>query len=257
MKRKLGFIALIIIILSGCISKKKFLASEARTASCRADSVRFADSLANERDKARLLNEDIERLNAENTELRKDMSAELARKQEELKEKEAKLQELQSIIDNLNSKVEKLRQTITKAMESFKSDEISVFIRDGKVYISLSEKLLFKSGSTKVDPVGVDAITKLAAVLMANPEINVTIEGHTDNVGSPSSNWDLSVMRATSIIRILSDNGVDQAKVIASGRGQYFPVSENETPEGRAKNRRTEIILSPDLQAFFDILGTK
>lgn len=243
------------LILASCISKKKYYESEARTKSCQADSSALVDSLANERSRAALLNEDIARLKNENSELQKNMSDELKKKQEELREKELMLQDLQSIVNNLNGKVDKLKQTITKAMESFKSDEISVYVKDGKVYVSLSEKLLFKSGSSKVDPVGVDALAKLAVVLNANPEINISIEGHTDNVGSEAGNWDLSVMRATSIVKILTDNGVIQSRMIASGRGQFFPVSENETAEGRAKNRRTEIILSPDLKEFFDILG--
>lgn len=260
MKRPALLIFLMIVAaisVTGCVSKKKFLASEMRTANCKLDSTRLQDSLAMERNTVRQLNGELELLKKDNEDLRKNMSEEIAKKQEELKEKEKKLSELQAIVDNLNNKVEKLRQTITKAMESFKNDEISVYIKDGKVYVSLSEKLLFKTGSTKVDPMGIDALVKLAGVLNSTPEINVTIEGHTDNVGSANSNWDLSVMRATSIIRILTENSVDPNRVIASGRGQFFPVSENETPEGRAKNRRTEIILSPDLKEFFDILGTK
>lgn len=243
---------------TGCISKKKYLIKESELAA----SISREDKLKNELDQANQriseletiqigLTEDIERL-------KQNMGDELRKKEAELNTKEAKLKELQEVIAALNGKVEKLRNTITAAMESFKSEDISVMIKDGKVYVSMSEKLLFKSGSYKVDPLGVDALGKLATVLINNPEIEITVEGHTDNVGTDPSNWDLSVMRATSIIRILTDKKVDPKRITASGRGPFLPVASNDTEDGRAKNRRTEIVLSPNLQEFFDILnGTK
>lgn len=249
---------LIIISFSlGCVSKKKFTAKESELLKCREQ----AEWLSNEKNEALSRITDLESvqvsLSDEIENLRKNMGDALRQKEEELKAKEIKLNELQEIIQTLHQKVEKLRSTITKAMENFKSEDISVFIKDGKVYISLSEKLLFKSGSYKVDPMGVDALNKLALVLNQQPEINITIEGHTDNVGTDFSNWDLSVMRATSIIRILTDKNVTPNRIIAAGRGPFMPIADNESEEGRSRNRRTEIILSPNMQEFFDILNGK
>jgi chemotaxis protein MotB len=144
----------------------------------------------------------------------------------------------------------------------FKSDELSVELKNGKVYVSLAEKLLFKSGSAMVDPKGKEALGKLAAVQEKNPDIDVMIEGHTDNVplipGKFDDNWDLSVSRATSIVRILTeDNNVEPKRVTAAGRSEFVPLVSNDTPEGKARNRRTEIILSPKLDELFQILNSK
>jgi chemotaxis protein MotB len=127
------------------------------------------------------------------------------------------------------------------------------------VYVSLAEKLLFPSGSTEVNPKGKQALQKVADVLKKNPDIGITIEGHTDNVPISTScmkdNWDLSVLRATSITRIITDAGVDPKQIIASGRGEYFPVASNSTSDGKAKNRRSEIILTPNLAELAKLLG--
>jgi chemotaxis protein MotB len=126
--------------------------------------------------------------------------------------------------------------------------------------VSLDEKLLFKSGSTVVDPNGVKALKQLAVVLASNPDINISIEGHTDDVpfkkgASIKDNWDLSVLRATSIVRIILDgSGIEPTRLTVAGRGEFLPVDTAKTPEARRKNRRTEIILSPDLSEVFKIL---
>lgn len=239
---------------TGCISKKKYLMKESELAA----SLLREDKLKSELDQANQRIMELESIQVglieEIERLKKNMGEELRKKESELNVKEVKLKELQEVIAALNGKVEKLRNTITAAMESFKSEDISVMIKDGRIYISMSEKLLFRSGSYKVDPLGVDALGKLATVLINNPEIEITVEGHTDNVGTDLSNWDLSVMRATSIIRILTEKKVDPKRITASGRGPFLPVASNDTEEGRAKNRRTEIILSPNLRELFDIL---
>ncbi len=182
--------------------------------------------------------------------------------QTNLAQREQKLAELQSLLNRKDSATNALRQKIQNALLGFEKSDLTVEQKNGKVYVSLSEKLLFKSGSTEVDPKGKTALQKLAEVLKKNPDINITVEGHTDNVplagtGTMKDNWDLSVLRATSIIRILTDYGVDPKQIIASGRGEYFPVQPNTSPEGKAKNRRTEIILTPKLDELAKILGTK
>ena len=132
--------------------------------------------------------------------------------------------------------------------------------KNGKVYVSLSENLLFPSGSAEVNPKGVDALSKLAAVLNLKPDVAVNIEGHTDSIpikGRFKDNWDLSTARANAIVRILVDNyRVDPLRVEASGHSYFDPVDINSTPEGRAKNRRTEIILSPKLDEMYKLLET-
>jgi chemotaxis protein MotB len=150
---------------------------------------------------------------------------------------------------------------MTDALVGFTSKELTVSIKNGKVYVSLQESLLFPSGSATVNPMGIQALGKLAAVLNVNTDINVDIEGHTDSIPIRSSmypdNWALSTARAVSIVRVLIKNyQVDPTRLIASGQSQYDPVESNSTPEGRTQNRRTDIILSPKLDELYKLLGT-
>lgn len=179
----------------------------------------------------------------------------------DLAEREKRVKELEDILNKQEAMVKDLKDKIDKALSGFNASDLTVEHKNGKVYVSLSEKLLFASGSTVVDPKGKEALKKLAEVLNTNPDINIEIEGHTDNVplksnNFPKDNWDLSVLRATSIVKILTiDNGVSAKRVIAEGRGEFFPVADNATTEGKAKNRRTEIILSPNLDALYELLN--
>ncbi len=154
----------------------------------------------------------------------------------------------------------RLNNSISDALMKYKTDELSVQIKDGSVYVSLQEKLLFKSGSDVVNPKGVAALKSLALVLNSTKDINVMIEGHTDNVPIRTKlfkdNWDLSTARATSIVRILTrENGFDSRRITASGKGEFHPLKANDTVEQRADNRRTEIILSPDLNELYKLLN--
>lgn len=181
----------------------------------------------------------------------------------DLEARSKRVAELESVLNQQEKTVTDLKNTIDKALSGFSSSDLTVERKNGKVYVSLSEKLLFASGSTIVDPKGKDALKKLAEVLRANPDITVEIEGHTDNVplksnNFPKDNWDLSVLRATSIVKILTqENGVDAKRVIAEGRGEFYPVADNGTVEGKARNRRTEIILSPNLDALYQLIDQK
>lgn len=180
--------------------------------------------------------------------------------QAELSEKEAKLNELQAILDRQEATVTALRNTVADALLGFEGKGLTIEQKNGKVYVSMDENLLFKSGSWAVADKGVEALKKLGKVLEDNQDINVMIEGHTDNVpyrgsGQVKDNWDLSVMRATSVLKIIVQNSaVDEKRLSASGRGEYYPLADNKTPEGRAANRRTEIILTPDLDELFKII---
>ncbi|MBI9055882.1 MAG: OmpA family protein [Bacteroidales bacterium] len=178
----------------------------------------------------------------------------------ELEEKSARLVELESILSKKDSVVNALKETVSRALMGFTDMGLAVEMKNGKVYVSLDEQLLFKSGSTSVDPKGVSAIKKLAEVLAVNPDINIMVEGHTDDVPYISSttvkdNWDLSVKRATAIVRILMTNSkIDGNRIIAAGRSKYHPVINSKAPDARKKNRRTEIILTPKLDELFQIL---
>jgi chemotaxis protein MotB len=170
-----------------------------------------------------------------------------------------RLKSLQDIIQTQKDVMNNLKNSIADALMDYKSDELYVYNKDGNVYVSLEEKLLFKSGSDIVDPKGKEALKSLARVLNGTSDITVMIEGHTDNVPIKTKlfkdNWDLSTARATTILRILTnDYGFDPVRITASGRGQFHPIKTNETDEGRAGNRRTEIILSPDLKEIYKLL---
>ncbi len=180
----------------------------------------------------------------------------------DLKAREQRLAELQRILDDKDRAVNALRSKVSNALLGFNDKDLTVNIRNGKVYVSLAEQLLFNSGSTKVDPKGVDALKKLAAVLKEQQDVNVVVEGHTDDVPiargtvGMQDNWDLSVLRATEITRILTTSGVQPERVTPSGRSLYVPLDGAKTKEARQKNRRTEIILTPKLDELFQILET-
>jgi len=182
------------------------------------------------------------------------------RLQAELEARNARLMEMEEMLYQKDKVLDDLREKVAEALMGFEGQGLTVTRKDGKVYVSLDEKLLFKSGSTVVDPNGVNALQQLAVVLASNPEINIMIEGHTDDVpfrkgASVKDNWDLSVLRATSIVRILLDgSGIEPTRLTVAGRGEFLPVDPAKTTEARRRNRRTEIILSPDLSEVFEIL---
>ncbi|MDR1346022.1 MAG: OmpA family protein [Bacteroidales bacterium] len=223
----------------------------------------FADAnLSNNAETASLL-EDIDtikaQLHAREAELNSQRSA-LETAQAALSEKEARLAELQNILTQKDNEVKQLKEKVANALKGFENKGLKVSEKNGKVYVSMDEKLLFASGSWEIGSNGMDAIKELAKVLEFDNEINVLIEGHTDNVpfkgsGQVKDNWDLSVMRATAVVKALLKNGkIDPKRVSASGRADYFPVDMDNTSEARAKNRRTEIILTPKLDELFQII---
>src|SRR5690554_2049983 len=188
-------------------------------------------------------------------------SEELALKEKILQDRERALAELQQVVARQDSVTNRLNDVLRNALLGFRSDELSVEIMNGKVYVSMSDKLLFKSGSASIEAKGKDAIRLLADVLNKNQDIDILIEGHTDNVPIRTAvykdNWDLSVARATSIVRILTDDhNIAPIRVTASGKGEFAPRATNDSPEGRAANRRTEIILSPKLEEIMQLLKT-
>jgi chemotaxis protein MotB len=179
----------------------------------------------------------------------------------ELEKKNATLAELEKVLDSQKRIVQDLRNKVSEALLGYENNGLTVSNRNGKVYVSLDEKLLFKSASWDIDANGRNALKKLASVLEKNPGIQITIEGHTDNVpynpgsGQLKDNWDLSVKRATTVVRVLLEGSkINPSRLTASGRSQYIPVDGADTPEARQKNRRTEIILTPDLTELYKLI---
>jgi len=207
------------------------------------------------------INENLSQTDKLNRALR-DKSDELNAKEKLLSERERTLDEMKKLIDRQDEINKRPNSTLRNALLGFNPDELSVDIKNGKVYVSMSDKLLFKSGSAAVEDKGKEALKLLAGVLDKNSDIDILVEGHTDNVPIKTAvykdNWDLSVARATSIVRILTtDHKIAPTRVTASGRGEFFPKATNDTPEGRARNRRTEIILSPKLDELLQLLNSQ
>ncbi|NJK97694.1 MAG: OmpA family protein [Bacteroidales bacterium] len=171
-----------------------------------------------------------------------------------------RLIELNKIVVLQKNVLTNLKSVLSEALVNYKPDELTVYTKNGKVYVSLEEKLLFKSGSDMVDPKGKEAIKSLVQILKTTKDVSVMVEGHTDNVPIHTDefrdNWELSTARATSILRIMTaDNGFNPYKITASGRANFYPLKSNKTAQGRAGNRRTEIILSPDLKDVYSLLN--
>lgn len=178
----------------------------------------------------------------------------------ELEKRNARMAELEKILDAQKKIVQDLKTKVSEALLGFENNGLTVTMKNGKVYISLDEKLLFKSGSYEIDANGRNALKKLAGVLEKNSDIQVMIEGHTDNVpyngsGQLKDNWDLSVKRATTVVRVLLEGSkINPTRLTASGRSEYLPVDERNTADARQKNRRTEIILTPDLTELYKLI---
>ncbi len=187
------------------------------------------------------------------------LSADLGNKQATLEQREARLRQLESILKRQDSLLNLLNASVKNALLGFSPDELTVTMRDGKVYVSLSDKLLFKSGDANVEIKGKEALKKLAEVLNKNNDVSIAIEGHTDNVPIKTSvykdNWDLSAARATNVVRLLTDEyKMDARRLTAAGKGEFSPIADNTTTEGKARNRRTEIVLSPKLEELMKLI---
>ena len=263
MKKPFQYLVILALMISlsltSCVSTKKFKASEARVSQLQDDNTNALGRLAACNTKVKDLNDQKASLLNENSLVQNDLKALSSASKMTIADQARRLKSLQDMIQAQKNVMSKLKNSIADALMNYKTDELSVYIKDGMVYVSLAEKLLFKSGSDVVDPKGKEALKSLALVITNTKDITVMIEGHTDNVPIKTKlykdNWDLRTARATSIVRILTvDNGFDTNRITASGRGQFHPIKENETAEGRAGNRRTEVILSPDLKEIYKLL---
>lgn len=265
------------LMLSSCVvSKKKYEIAEAGRWAALYSRDSLADLLGQSRgDNAALtkrcnalLNDttllkrsirNYQQLLANNQNENQKLNSSLAQKINELEEREKTIAELQNMINQQKEKVQALLNSVKDALMGFNSDELTVREEDGKVYVAMSDKLLFESGKAIVNAQGKEALGKLAEVLNRQTDIDVFIEGHTDNVPIKTAvfqdNWDLSVVRATSVVRILTETyGVNPLQIQPCGRGEFKPIDTNTTPEGKARNRRTEIIMAPKLDKLYQML---
>ncbi|MBK7713344.1 MAG: flagellar motor protein MotB [Bacteroidales bacterium] len=251
---------LISLFLISCGPGKKLVSSQARVGQLQNDNTNVQNQLTGCNSQVLNLNDSITALKNEYDSVKNDLSDLSTVSKMTIAFQAKRLKSLQNLIQMQNEIMTKLKTSISDALINYKTDELFVYVKDGKVYVSLEEKLLFKSGSDIVDPKGKEALKALSVVLNSTQDINVMIEGHTDNVPIKTrlfkDNWDLSTARATSILRILiKEDGFDSNRITASGKGEFHPIKTNETPEGRAGNRRTEIILSPDLNEIYKLLN--
>lgn len=281
--RKYVIIVTSMFLLSSCVAKRYLIQSQNEATTLRDDSTQLAnqnsslqsnvsslkDQNANLKNQIATLQSNINDLTAKISELSNqnnqlgqqtsEQQSKLTQSQQDLQRQKQRLEELQNLLNQQKAASEELKNKMAEALKGFNSSDLSVYEKDGKVYVSLSEKLLFPSGSAVVNPQGVDALSKLAAVLNLDTTVAVDIEGHTDSIpirGRYQDNWELSTARANSIVRILVNTyKVDPTRVISSGHSYYEPVASNSTPEGRAKNRRTDVILSPKLNEMYKLLG--
>jgi chemotaxis protein MotB len=196
-------------------------------------------------------------LDKKETELMEE-GARLRKLEGELSSRSTRIDELEKLIAEKEAAMQELKNTVANALKGFEGKGLTIVNKNGKVYVSMENKLLFNSGSWAVGENGKQAVRRLAKVLSDNPDIRVLIEGHTDNDPYNGSvikdNWDLSVKRATAIVRILENSNVSANQITAAGRGEFIPVASNNSKEGKAKNRRIEIILSPNLDEIAKLL---
>ncbi len=274
--KRIIFALCLLIAVTSCVSKKKYVVAENGRLAALSRGRVLNRNLGQQKDEIAKLKQQITDLMSDTTRLgqairdyRKSLYSNLSEqeklnmllkeKMEKLAEREATINKLQAEVDAQNARLQSLLNSVKDALLGFSSDELTVTEKNGKIYVAMSDKLLFESGSAQVNKQGKEALGKLAEVLKKQHDIDVFIEGHTDNKPIKTvqfkDNWDLSVVRATSVVRILTkDYGVNPLQILPCGRGEFMPVDNNESVEGRAHNRRTEIIMAPKLDKLMDIL---
>lgn len=289
--RKLIILPLIALVFGSCVSTGKFnsmraeamrLEGELSTSRSRlenlsarneklslekiqliADTTRLYNSYIYSQNQLREVNNRYQQLVADGSAENARMLRELENSQRALDERSRKVAELEALLKNREDAIESIRRKVANALTGFDGNGLSISIRNGNVYVSMEDKLLFRSGSFEIDPNGARAVRELSTVLAQNPDINVMVEGHTDDVpyrgsGNLQDNLDLSAKRATTVTRILLENpGITPSRIIAAGRGESLPVEASKTAEARTRNRRTEIILTPKLDELLQIMESE
>ncbi len=221
------------------------------------------EELLKKEDELRKLERELNKRKADLDKLSKEIELnklDLEKQKKELELKGRRIAELERILRSKDSTLLALKNKLMEALMGFKDKGLTIEQKNGKIYISMEENLLFASGSYQVEPKGIEALKKVAKVLETNQDVYVLVEGHTDTdpykgTGLIKDNWDLSVIRATSIVKIIVNNSkVSPKRLTAAGRGEYMPLNTANTKEAKAKNRRTELILTPKLDELFQII---
>jgi chemotaxis protein MotB len=280
MKTRFFFIAAFICLaLHSCVvlSPKKYKALVAErdslatrtgvledtVAKLRADTMRLHHQIADLENTYNTLNTNFNALNDKYNGLNNSFTASSGRVSQlsaDLKKREARLKEVEDALHRRDEATDALKNKLQQALLGFQNSGLTVEIKDGKVYVSLQDKLLFPSGSIVINENGKLALQQLAAVLNKEPEINIAVEGHTDdkkvlNLGQIKDNWDLSVLRSTSVCRYLTETEkIDPRRLTATGKSEYQPVDPTDSPDARAKNRRIEIVLTPKLDELYNLI---
>jgi len=285
-RKKIAFVLIITMAFTACVSKKKFVKSENDRQACmereinlNEQRVGLSKQIEYLKKQNRLLEEDTTGLSARireheikiaefnqmissNLSEKEKLNLMLKKKNDDLKERERKINELDSISKKQTAFLTDVMKKINGVLVNFKKDELTVEMKDGKVYISMADKLLFPSGSSTLDERGQTALGMLAGVLKEQPGLDILIIGHTDSIPIKTNclkdNWDLSVSRANSVVRILTETyKISPLQIMAAGKSEYSPVVKNDTKEGRALNRRIEIVILPKLDELYNLIQKK
>ncbi len=246
MIQRLLFSAAVIISVSSCGGGKKLKASQAEATQLQANNKMLTRDL----DAAKRQAADLTTTNGT-------LTSQMETCQRNVQTTEQKLAATQAVIREEQAKMQKVQEKLDAGMADFESKGVEITTKDGVIYVSMADKLLYKTGQSTLSTVGKDALVHLAEVLNGYPQLDVIVLGNTDDVQfkSGSDNWTLSTERANGVIRVLKDAKVDPARLTAAGRARFNPVADNSTPEGRAKNRRTDIILNPDVKRVWESMG--
>jgi chemotaxis protein MotB len=257
------------VIFTGCVSKKKFAElegnlkttdatltkTEMELVKCQEVNKKYADEI----DYLRKLNEKLSNNLSDMATLTKQEAENLQSTLQKIKEKDLKIYSLQDALTKKDSITIALVTSLKKAIGDIHDEDIQINVDKGVVFVSISDKFLFKSGSYEISPRAKEVLEKVARIIKSKPDMEVMIEGHTDNVaykkGELIDNWDLSVKRSTAMVRMLqNDFVIDPSRLIAAGRGEHVPIASNATPEGRSANRRTRIMILPKLEQFYGMI---
>jgi chemotaxis protein MotB len=238
----------------------KITSLEEEIAGLKSDSVLLQTKITDLEEKIKALDVSFTSLRSNSSSEIKKLEVNLRKLESDLKKREARLNEVEDILRKRDEATNALKNKLQKALLGFQQSGLTVDIRNGKVYVSLTDKLLFSSGSIIIDDKGKLALGELAKVLKTQPEINISVEGHTDNqrvvnLGQIKDNWDLSVLRATSVVRLLTEvEKVENSRITATGKGEYQPIEAGSSSEVRSRNRRIEIVLSPKLDELYNLI---
>ncbi|QFZ55330.1 hypothetical protein FEZ18_11185 [Oceanihabitans sp. IOP_32] len=273
---KLITLLLFVVLLSSCVSQKKYTELQNKSESyetelkaCNNERLILESNLANEKNKTKNLSQQMEYFKSTNTNLLErlsDLSVVSKSGAESIKKSLEALNEQNKYIKDLTSSMQRkdsinlaLVMNLKRSLDNFDDEDIAIEVKKGVVYVSISDKMLFRSGSYRISTRAEEVLGKIAQIINDHKDLDILVEGHTDTVPISTEcmadNWDLSAKRATSVVRLMQTKfAVDPSRMTAGGRSEYVPKTTNETAQGRAINRRTEIVILPKLDQFFELL---